>query len=76
MVQKRPYDAEEMLEVSFKHPKQAEPSNQLVSYSQSVIPENSSQIPETSGVGLIGIPSIFRIKFTFLKSKACAPLGV
>ncbi|KAI9088365.1 hypothetical protein K1719_029814 [Acacia pycnantha] len=51
MVQKRPFDAEEMLEVSFKHPKQAGLSNQLVSFSESVFPENSSQIPEKSESG-------------------------
>ncbi|XP_054805662.1 uncharacterized protein LOC129308528 [Prosopis cineraria] len=51
MVQKRPFDAEEMLEVSFKHPKQAGPSNQLISFSESVFPGNSSQIPETSESG-------------------------
>ncbi|XP_028763514.1 uncharacterized protein LOC114721814 [Neltuma alba] len=51
MVQKRPFDAEEMLEVPFKHPKQAGPSNQLVSFSESVFPENSSQHLETSESG-------------------------
>ncbi|KAF7838511.1 AT-rich interactive domain-containing protein 2 [Senna tora] len=51
MVQKRPFDAEEMLEVSFKHPKQVGPSNQLVSFSESVFPENSSEMPKTSEYG-------------------------
>lgn len=49
MVQKRPFDNEEMLEVSFKHPKQVEPSNQLVSFSESVFPEGACHIHKTSG---------------------------
>lgn len=56
MVQKRPFDDEEMLEVSFKHPKQVGPSNQLVSFSESVFPENSSEMPKISGVGLVEDP--------------------
>ncbi|XP_058788406.1 uncharacterized protein LOC131662605 isoform X2 [Vicia villosa] len=51
MVQKRPFDAEEMLEVSFKHPKHASPSD-LVPLSESVFPEDDcyTHLPKTSGV--------------------------
>ncbi|KAL1288820.1 hypothetical protein HN51_057288 [Arachis hypogaea] len=53
MVQKRPFDAEEMLEVSFKHPKHAEPSDQLVSFSESVFPDDDchTHMPQTSEGG-------------------------
>ncbi|KAK7304674.1 hypothetical protein VNO77_42559 [Canavalia gladiata] len=53
MVQKRPFDAEEILEVSFKHPKHAEPSNQLVSLSESVFLNDDchAHMPKTSEGG-------------------------
>jgi hypothetical protein len=52
MVQKRPFDAaEEMLEVSFKHPKHAGSSDILVPLSDSVIPDDDcyTHLPKTSG---------------------------
>ncbi|KAJ1438891.1 SANT/Myb domain [Sesbania bispinosa] len=48
MVQKRPFDAEEIPEVSFKHPKQVGPSNQFMSFAESVFPEDACHIPKTS----------------------------
>ncbi|XP_061346614.1 uncharacterized protein LOC133292239 [Gastrolobium bilobum] len=48
MVQKRPFYAEEILEVSFKRPKKVGPSNQLVSFEKSVFPEDACHIPKTS----------------------------
>ncbi|OIW18511.1 hypothetical protein TanjilG_13263 [Lupinus angustifolius] len=48
MVQKRPFDVEEMLDGSFKHPKHVGPSDQLVSFSESAFPEAACQIPKTS----------------------------
>lgn len=50
MVQKRPFDAEEMLEVSFKHPKHASPGD-LVPLSESVFPDDDcyTHLPKTSG---------------------------
>ncbi|CAK8565240.1 unnamed protein product [Lathyrus sativus] len=52
MVQKRPFDAEEMLEVSFKHPKHASPSD-LVPLSESVFPDDDcyTHLPKTSEEG-------------------------
>ncbi|XP_061358891.1 uncharacterized protein LOC133303059 [Gastrolobium bilobum] len=40
MVQKRPFEAEEILEVSFKRPKHAGPINQLVSLSEPIFPDD------------------------------------
>ncbi|KAK2441766.1 AT-rich interactive domain-containing protein [Trifolium repens] len=54
MVQKRPFDAaEEMLEVSFKHPKHAGSSDILVPLSDSVIPDDDcyTHLPKTSEEG-------------------------
>ncbi|KAK7301488.1 hypothetical protein RJT34_12353 [Clitoria ternatea] len=53
MVQKRSFDAEEILEVSFKHPKHEEPTDQLVSLSESVFPDDDchTQMPKTSEGG-------------------------
>ncbi|KAJ7956448.1 AT-rich interactive domain-containing protein 2 [Quillaja saponaria] len=52
MVQKRPFDSEEILELSSKHPKQVESSNRLFSFSESVFPEYAAQhIPHTSEGG-------------------------
>ncbi|KAI4335925.1 hypothetical protein L6164_014521 [Bauhinia variegata] len=53
MVQKRPFDAEEISEVSSKHPKQAEPSNKHSSFSEPVSPDYACQIPKPldSGCG-------------------------
>jgi hypothetical protein len=56
MVQKRPFDAaEEMLEVSFKHPKHAGSSDILVPLSDSVIPDDDcyTHLPKTSGWSLV-----------------------
>ena len=54
MVHKRPFEAEDIYDVSLKHPKQAEPSKQLVSFSESVFSEDASnQRPKTSGEGVI-----------------------
>ena len=63
MVQTRPFDAEEILEVSFKHPKHAEPSNQLVSFSESVFPDDDchTHMPKTSGGSLVEDPLKSRI---------------
>ncbi|PON68888.1 Octamer-binding transcription factor [Parasponia andersonii] len=47
MVQKRPYDEEETFKISFKHPRQAEECKQLVSFSESVFPEDESKISRT-----------------------------
>jgi hypothetical protein len=51
MVQKRRFDDDddEIFEVSSKVPRQLEHSNQLVSFSESVFPEDASQIPHTLG---------------------------
>lgn len=49
MVQKRPYDDEETFKISFKHPRQVEPSKQLISFSESVFSEDVSGIPHTLG---------------------------
>ncbi|GMN54247.1 hypothetical protein TIFTF001_023382 [Ficus carica] len=45
MVQKRPYDEEEIIKISFKHPRQVEveQSKQLVSFSESVFPEDAPE---------------------------------
>jgi hypothetical protein len=53
MVQKRPFDAEEMLEVSFKHPKHAGPSDYLP-LSESVFPDDDcdTHLAKTSGGSL------------------------
>lgn len=53
MVQKRPFDAEEILEVSFKHPKHVGPSNELVSLSEYVFPNDDcdTHMPKTSEDG-------------------------
>ncbi|RDY04606.1 AT-rich interactive domain-containing protein 2, partial [Mucuna pruriens] len=53
MVQKRPFDAEEILEGSFKHPKHAGPSNELFSLSESVFPDDDyhTHMPEASEDG-------------------------
>ncbi|XP_059443195.1 uncharacterized protein LOC132175319 [Corylus avellana] len=45
MVQKRRFDDDEVLEVSSKLPRQLGHSNQLVSFSESVFPEDTPQIP-------------------------------
>ncbi|XP_062116595.1 uncharacterized protein LOC133830604 [Humulus lupulus] len=47
MVQKRPYDEEEIFKVSFKHPRQVEDSKQLFSFSESVFSESASEMPKT-----------------------------
>ncbi|XP_057417716.1 uncharacterized protein LOC130711939 isoform X2 [Lotus japonicus] len=47
MVQKRPFDTEEILEVSFKHPKQEGHKNQFMSFEESVFPEDGC-VPRTS----------------------------
>jgi hypothetical protein len=49
MVQKRRYDDDEVLEVSSKLPRQLGHSNQLVSFSESVFPEDSPQFPHKLG---------------------------
>ncbi|TKY73329.1 AT-rich interactive domain-containing protein 2 [Spatholobus suberectus] len=53
MVQKRPFDAEEILEVSFKHPRHAGQSNELVPLSESVFPNDdcNTHMPKTSEDG-------------------------
>lgn len=53
MVQKRPFDAEQIFEVSLKHPKQVEPSDQLISFPKSVFPEDAFQSLKTSGGSLV-----------------------
>lgn len=55
MVQKRPFDAEEVLEVSFKHPKHSSPNDLLVPLSESVFPNDDrhTQLPKTSGGSLV-----------------------
>lgn len=54
MVQKRPFDAEEMLEVSFKHPKHAGPSD-FLPLTESVFPDDDcdTQLAKTSGGSLV-----------------------
>lgn len=47
MVQKRRFEDEEVLEVSSKLPRQLGHSDQLVSFSESVFPEDTSHIPHT-----------------------------
>ncbi|KAF4403125.1 hypothetical protein G4B88_027896 [Cannabis sativa] len=48
MVQKRPYDEEEIFKISFKHPRQIEDSKQLFSFSESVFSESASEMmPKT-----------------------------
>uniref|UniRef100_A0A803R0B8 Uncharacterized protein n=1 Tax=Cannabis sativa TaxID=3483 RepID=A0A803R0B8_CANSA len=50
MVQKRPYDEEEIFKISFKHPRQIEDSKQLFSFSESVFSESASEMmPKTLG---------------------------
>lgn len=50
MVQKRPYDDEEIFKITVKHPRQVEPSKQLVSFSESVFPvDDASRTPRTLG---------------------------
>lgn len=49
MVQKRPYDDEEIFKISFKHPRQVEHSKQLISFSESVFSEDASGIPQNLG---------------------------
>ena len=53
MVQKRPFDAEEMLEVSLKHPKHAGSSDLFLPLSESVFPEDDyyTHVPKTSEGG-------------------------
>ncbi|KAA8541010.1 hypothetical protein F0562_024852 [Nyssa sinensis] len=51
MVQKRPFGDEELYEVSSKHPRQLEYSNQLVSVLEFVPSDNATQKPKTSGEG-------------------------
>lgn len=55
MVQKRSFDAEEILEGSFKHPKHAGPSHELFSLSESVFPDDDyhTQMPKPSGGCLV-----------------------
>lgn len=62
MVQKRPFDGEEILEMSFKHPKHAGPSNQLVPFSESVFPDDDchTNAPKTSGGSLVYDPQQFK----------------
>lgn len=50
MVQKRPLDDEQIF-VSFKHPRQVGHSKELVSFSESVFPEDVSKKPLTLGEG-------------------------
>lgn len=50
MVQKRPLDDEQIF-VSFKHPRQVGHSKELVSFSESVFPEDVSEKPQTLGEG-------------------------
>ncbi|CAJ1975349.1 unnamed protein product [Sphenostylis stenocarpa] len=59
MVQKRSFDAEEILEGSFKHPKHAEPSHELFSLSESVFPGDDYHIhmPKTSEDGCTQVSS-------------------
>ncbi|XP_024028160.1 uncharacterized protein LOC21398362 [Morus notabilis] len=54
MVQKRPYDEEEILKISFKHPRQVEVEHnkQLISFSDSVFPEDAFEKPKTLEKGL------------------------
>ncbi|KAL5746759.1 hypothetical protein ACOSQ2_024056 [Xanthoceras sorbifolium] len=49
MVEKRPFDGDEIFEVSSKHPRQVEHSNQLFSSSELVFPEDDPHISHTSG---------------------------
>lgn len=49
MAQKRPFDDDENVEVSTKHPRQGEHVKQPCSYSESINPEDVSWIPPTSG---------------------------
>jgi len=61
MVQKRSFDAEEILEGSFKHPKHAGPSHELFSLSESVFPDDDyhAHMPKPSGGCLVDGPSNF-----------------
>ncbi|KAK0588209.1 hypothetical protein LWI29_035969 [Acer saccharum] len=56
MVEKRPFDGEEIIELSSKHARQDEHSNQLFSSSELVFPEDGPHISDTSG-GATFIPS-------------------
>lgn len=58
MVQKRPFDDGEILEVSFKHPKHGGPYNELVPISDSVFPvdDRHTHMPKTSGGSLVDDP--------------------
>ncbi|KAK3225939.1 hypothetical protein Dsin_005801 [Dipteronia sinensis] len=49
MVEKRPFDGEEIFEVSSKHARQDEHGNQLFSSSELVLPEDGPHISDTSG---------------------------
>lgn len=49
MVQKRPYDDEEVFRISYKHPRQAEHTKELVSFSESVFPVDVSEFPRSLG---------------------------
>lgn len=54
MVQKQPFDDGEPLEISSKRLKQVvEQSNQILSFSESVIPEDSLQYHYALGAGLV-----------------------
>ncbi|KAK2655705.1 hypothetical protein Ddye_008757 [Dipteronia dyeriana] len=50
MVEKRPFDGEEIFEVSSKHARQDEHNNQLFSSSELVFPEVCPHLSDTSGV--------------------------
>ncbi|XP_047178382.1 uncharacterized protein LOC124845346 [Vigna umbellata] len=59
MVQKRSFDADEILEGSFKHPKHAGPSHELFSLSESVFPDDDyhTQMPKPSEDGCTQVSS-------------------
>lgn len=69
MVQKRSFDAEEILEGSFKHPKHAGPSTELFSLSESVFPDDDCHLhmPKTSGGCLVDGLSMFEQQLQNLK---------
>ena len=77
MVQKRPFDTAEIFEVSFKHPKHVETNNQLVSFSESVFPDDVSRthIPKNSGGSLVEDPLKLENKLCNSKIKLCLSRG-
>ena len=49
MVQKRRYDEEDVFTISFKHPRPLEHGKELVSFSESVFPEDASETQQCLG---------------------------